>query len=83
MHIVVNSGGRAKVGTFFGGLDLTTLAQFAGCKDERGFGWSDAMISGEVMKGELAQGVEVVIAVGENAFHEVNGVFLVGARADE
>ena len=41
------------------------------------------MISGEVMKGELAQGVEIVIAVGENAFHEVNSVFLVGARADE
>jgi len=29
------------------------------------------------------KGVEIVIAVGENAFHEVNGVFLVGARADE
>ena len=76
MHVVVNPGGGAEAGTLLGLCLLATLAQLTGCHDGDGLGWPNAVVLAQFVNAFLAQGVQVVVAVGEDVLHQRDGIFL-------
>ena len=74
--MVVDAGGAAQIGALLGGLHLAALAQLAGCQYADGFGFAYAGVLAEVVNRHLAQGVQIVVAVGQDAFHQVDGTLL-------
>ena len=83
VHLVINLGSRIQFRPFFGRLLLTALAQFTGGEDGDGFGLANAVINAEIVDRQLSEGVEVVVAVVEYPFHQIDGTLLRGAGTDE
>ena len=76
VHVVVDAGGGAQVGTLLGLFLLAALAQLAGSKDGDGLGSAYAVVLTQVVNGFLAKGVQIVVAISQDAFHQANSVFL-------
>ena len=83
MHVVVDAGGGAQVGSLLALLHLSALAQFAGSKDGDGLSLAHALVGHQFVDGHLAQGVQVVVAVAQYLLHEVDGTDARRSRTDE
>ena len=83
VHVVVDACCRAEVRTLFALFHLPALAQFAGRYDGDGFGRTDAVVFAKVVYVEFSQSIKVVVAVSQDAFHEVDGRFLCRTRTNE
>ena len=69
--------------TLHAALRQAALSQFAGGNQREGLGLADASVATEVRHIEPPQLLEASPAVAEDAPHEVNGILVDRARADE
>ena len=69
VHVVVDACSRPDIRPFLDSLQLTALAKFASSQNGDGLGWSHTVILTKVVDGELAQGVQIVVAIVQDMLH--------------